>query len=78
MITPVLNTVEEAYSFLEALQDIVVQELYEHEEYLWTSSNPPTLPREEDIPIAMLNDSFEYDYRLKLAQKYGRSLIQQS
>lgn len=72
IITPVYSSIEEAYSFLEALQDIVVQELSEHDEYLWTSSNPPTLPREEDIPIAMLNDSVEYEYRLKLAQKYGR------
>lgn len=73
MITPVFNTVEEAYLFLEALQDIVVQELHEREEYLWTSSNPPALPRDEEIPIARLNDSFEDGYRLKLAQKYGRT-----
>ncbi|WP_246021012.1 bifunctional glutamate--cysteine ligase GshA/glutathione synthetase GshB [Paenibacillus lentus] len=70
MITPVFKSIEEAYSFLEALQDIVTQELTD--EYLWPSSNPPTLPCEEDIPIANMNDPFEDQYRIQLAQKYGR------
>ncbi|MNO74210.1 Glutathione biosynthesis bifunctional protein GshAB [compost metagenome] len=72
MITPVYNTIEEAYSFLEALHNIVVQQLHEQDEYLWTSSNPPILPQDEDIPIARLNDPFEDEYRFQLAQKYGR------
>ncbi len=70
MITPVFKTIEEAYSFLEALQDIVTQEL--QNEYLWPSSNPPALPCDEDIPIAKMNDPFEDQYRIQLAQKYGR------
>ncbi|WP_379152366.1 bifunctional glutamate--cysteine ligase GshA/glutathione synthetase GshB [Paenibacillus sp. sgz5001063] len=70
MITPAFHSVEETYLFLEALQDIVTQELTG--EYLWTSSNPPALPPEEDIPIAQMNDPLEDAYRNKLAGKYGR------
>ncbi|WP_310828689.1 bifunctional glutamate--cysteine ligase GshA/glutathione synthetase GshB [Paenibacillus pedocola] len=70
MITPVFHTIEETYHFLDALQDIVTLELTD--EYLWTSSNPPALPREEDIPVARMNDPIEDSYRDKLARKYGK------
>jgi len=72
MITPVFDSIQETYNFLEALQDIVTQELIEVDEYLWTSSNPPVLPRDEDIPIARMEDPLEEMYRTQLAQKYGR------
>ncbi|WP_052098463.1 bifunctional glutamate--cysteine ligase GshA/glutathione synthetase GshB [Paenibacillus stellifer] len=72
MITPVFDSIEETYRFLEALQDIVMQELSLTGEYLWTSSNPPVLPREEDIPIANMEDLSENTYRSNLAHKYGR------
>ncbi len=42
------------------------------DEYLWTSSNPPALPHEEDIPVARMNDPLEDAYREKLARKYGK------
>ena len=70
MITPVFPSIEETYHFLQALQDIVTQELTD--EYLWTSSNPPALPRDEEIPIAKMGDPLEDAYRTQLAQKYGR------
>ncbi len=70
MITPVFHTIEETYHFLDALQDIVTLELAD--EYLWTSSNPPALPHEEDIPVARMNDPLEDAYREKLARKYGK------
>ncbi|WMT43258.1 bifunctional glutamate--cysteine ligase GshA/glutathione synthetase GshB [Paenibacillus sp. D2_2] len=70
MITPVLNSTEEAYHFLETLHDIVTLEL--KDEYLWTSSNPPKLPTEEEIPIAKMNDPEADQYRMQLAEKYGR------
>ncbi|CAH1191963.1 Glutathione biosynthesis bifunctional protein GshAB [Paenibacillus auburnensis] len=70
MITPVFHTIEETYHFLDALQDIVTLEL--GDEYLWTSSNPPALPHEEDIPVARMNDPLEDAYREKLARKYGK------
>lgn len=70
MITPVFDSIEETYSFMEALQDIVTQEL--DGEYLWTSSNPPVLPPEEEIPIARMDDPVEDAYRNGLAKKHGR------
>lgn len=70
MITPVFPTINETYHFLEVLQDLVTEELAD--EYLWPSSNPPLLPKEENIPIASMNDPIEDHYRLKLAEKYGR------
>ncbi|WP_071459572.1 bifunctional glutamate--cysteine ligase GshA/glutathione synthetase GshB [Bacillus massilinigeriensis] len=71
MITPPLDTIDEAYHFLETIHDIVTIELSD-EEYLWPSSNPPALPIEEEIPIAIMNDAVEDKYRNQLAEKYGR------
>lgn len=70
MITPSFDSIEETYSFMEALQDIVSLEL--HDEYLWPSSNPPQLPNDKDIPIAKMNNPVEEEYRHQLADKYGR------
>jgi glutamate--cysteine ligase len=70
MITPAFETIDETYQFLETLHDIVTLEL--HDEYLWPSSNPPALPDDEKIPIALMNDPEEDHYRLQLAEKYGR------
>ncbi|MCR8645438.1 bifunctional glutamate--cysteine ligase GshA/glutathione synthetase GshB [Paenibacillus sp. N1-5-1-14] len=72
MITTTLNSIEETHSFLEALHDIVSLELIEQGEYLWPSSNPPELPSEDEIPIARMSDSIADDYRIELADKYGR------
>ncbi|WP_339317512.1 bifunctional glutamate--cysteine ligase GshA/glutathione synthetase GshB [Paenibacillus sp. FSL R10-2734] len=70
MITPSFDSIDETYSFMEALQDIVSLEL--HEEYLWPSSNPPMLPNDKDIPIAKMGNPVEDEYRHQLADKYGR------
>jgi len=70
MITPIFNTIDETYQFLETLHDIVTLEL--KDEYLWPSSNPPELPIEEQIPLANMNDPIEDQYRFDLANKYGR------
>ncbi|MEB3101404.1 bifunctional glutamate--cysteine ligase GshA/glutathione synthetase GshB [Ferviditalea candida] len=70
MITPAFDTIDETYNFLETLHDIVTLEL--HDEYLWPSSNPPELPDDEEIPIAVMNDPVEDQYRLELSRKYGR------
>lgn len=72
MITPTFESIDEAYYFLEALQDIVSHELMEKGEYLWPSSNPPMLPKENEIPIAQMNDPIADEYRHELADKYGR------
>ncbi|KAB2951535.1 bifunctional glutamate--cysteine ligase GshA/glutathione synthetase GshB [Heliorestis acidaminivorans] len=72
MITPVCGTIEEAYSFLENLQDIVSLNI--GDEYLWPQSNPPILPEEEAIPIAVFESEgkSQSEYRHRLAEKYGR------
>lgn len=70
MITPACQSLEEAYHFLETIHDIVTLEL--KDEYLWSSSNPPILPEEDEIQIADMGDSVENDYRIRLAEKYGR------
>lgn len=70
MITPVFQTIDETFHFLETVHDIVTLEL--KDEYLWPSSNPPVLPNDDEIPIALMNDSSENEYRMQLAEKYGR------
>lgn len=70
MITPSFPSIDEAYRFMEALQDIVSLEL--NGEYLWPSSNPPRLPKDQPIPIAQMDDPMENNYRSELAIKYGR------
>lgn len=80
LITPVFYSVDEAYHFLEALTDIVINEINENNELYWPYSMPCDIPADEDIPIA------EYQgeegrkaraYREKLIKKYGgkRQLI---
>lgn len=70
MITPAFDSIEETFHFLETIHDIVTLEL--NDEYLWPSSNPPILPSEDEIPIADMEDEKENQYRLQLAEKYGR------
>ena len=73
MITPACQTIDEAYDFLSNLQDIVSIELEKRGEYLWTSSNPPVVPKEDElIPIAHMENPEEESYRIRLGAKYGR------
>lgn len=72
MVTDTCKSIEEVYDFLENLQNIISISL--EDEYLWTQSNPPILPEDKDIPIAVYgqNGVVERAYREKLARKYGR------
>lgn len=70
VITPIFNSIDSTYDFLEDLHDVVSVNL--ENEYLWPQSNPPHLPEENEIPIAKLDDEKEYQYREMLAEKYGR------
>jgi len=74
MITPSMDTIEETYSFLDSLHDIVSLEL--KDEYLWPQSTPPSLPDEDDIPVSTFEESCEGNraqkYRDYLSQKYGK------
>ena len=71
LITPTLNTVEEVYSFLNALYDITALEL--EDEYLWPQSMPCDIPEDDQIPVAEYEDNGEAasSYRKHLLKKYG-------
>lgn len=76
MITPTVDSLEEAYHMLDTIQNVVSTTL--DQELLWPQSLPPILPEEDQIPIA----SYETDeakvqdnanlYREYLANKYGK------
>lgn len=76
MITPPMKSVEEAYDFLDSLQNLVSLNL--EEEFLWPQSLPPVLPQDKHIPIADFSSHSGDDlheataYRHLLAEKYGR------
>ncbi|QEN03638.1 bifunctional glutamate--cysteine ligase GshA/glutathione synthetase GshB [Thiospirochaeta perfilievii] len=75
VITPPCKSMDEAYFMLENLHDIVTENL-EKDEYLWPSSMPPIIPKDEDIPIANYGNSSEakdkMEYRNYIAKKYGK------
>lgn len=70
IITPTCNSIEEAYHFLENLNTIVMLNL--EDELLWVQSNPPILPSESQIPIAIYDDLEKERYRDYLSNKYGK------
>ncbi|UBK87688.1 bifunctional glutamate--cysteine ligase GshA/glutathione synthetase GshB [Clostridium perfringens] len=72
MVTPVCNTLEEVYSFICNLNKVVSLEIIKNGEFLWPQSNPPILPREEEIPIAKLSNREDELYRENLSYKYGK------
>ncbi|WP_297596148.1 bifunctional glutamate--cysteine ligase GshA/glutathione synthetase GshB [uncultured Cetobacterium sp.] len=75
MITPTFQKLEEAYNFLQNLNDIVTTTL--KNEYLWPQSIPCILPDETLIPIAKFDGEYGIEvakYRKKLAEKYGKKL----
>lgn len=74
MITPVTDSIDAVYEWLENLHNIV--SLRSESELLWPSSNPPILPAEEDIPIAEYKtpDSPDRKYREHLAKGYGKKI----
>lgn len=74
MITPVTDSIDTVYEWLENLHNIV--SLRAEDELLWPSSNPPILPPEKDIPIAVYKtpDSPDRKYREHLAKGYGKKI----
>ncbi|MGL5417187.1 MAG: bifunctional glutamate--cysteine ligase GshA/glutathione synthetase GshB [Clostridium sp.] len=70
MVTPVCESIDLAYSFMENLNNIVNLEL--KDEYLWPQSNPPKLPSEDKIKVADLKDEKAKIYRENLVKKYGK------
>lgn len=71
LVTPPLSTLTATYSWMRALNDIVLRSL-ENDEVLWPFSMPSILPEEEHIPIIRVSDQKEIRYRKQLAEKYGR------
>ncbi len=84
LVTPVLESLDSAYDFLETLHNLVALSL--EDEYLWPQSLPPILPEDHEIPIArfeeILGEDLDHEshdtvderdvYRQALADKYGR------
>lgn len=71
MVTPICPSIDEAYNFMENLNNIASLEL--EDEYLWPQSNPPALPDcEEKIKVAELKDEKAKKYRENLVKKYGK------
>ena len=75
VITPSVDTLEEAHGFLKALHNIVALEL--EDEYLWPLSSPPSLPSEDEIKASLFDDSESGQkanaYRSYLTEKYGKT-----
>ncbi|MBS6042709.1 MAG: bifunctional glutamate--cysteine ligase GshA/glutathione synthetase GshB [Clostridium baratii] len=69
MVTPACKSVDEVYDFMENLHNIVTTSL--KDEYLWPQSNPPIIPKDDEIPVAKLHKKEEVTYREELVKKYG-------
>lgn len=69
MVTPACKSVDEVYDFMENLHNIVTTSL--KDEYLWPQSNPPIIPKDDEIPVAKLHKKEEVTYREGLVKKYG-------
>lgn len=72
LITPVAHSTKEARRFLEAITDVAVRSMNKSE-YLWPLSMPPVIS-EDEIQIAQLESDYEYQYRVGLAERYGKLL----
>lgn len=76
VITPPMESIDEAFYFLENLHDIVNENI-EEDEYLWPNSMPPIIPDENKIPLANYGNSCEaimkMEYRDFIAKRYGKN-----
>lgn len=72
LITPVAHSTKEARRFLGAITDVAMRSM-DKQEYLWPLSMPPVIS-EEEIQIAQLESDYEYQYRVGLAERYGKLL----
>nr|WP_105122236.1 bifunctional glutamate--cysteine ligase GshA/glutathione synthetase GshB [Streptococcus suis] len=72
LITPVAHSTKEARRFLGAITDVAVRSMNKSE-YLWPLSMPPVIS-EDEIQIAQLESNYEYQYRVGLAERYGKLL----
>ena len=73
IVTPVFNSINEAYQCLSFLVDIVNTSINPNE-YIWNHSLPCILPKDEEIPLARYEGKkgeASEQYRIQLAKKYG-------
>lgn len=77
VITPALNKGSEAYTYVQALRDIVDLEAHKKSELLWPNSMPCPMPKDDEISIAQYSDTpaghEARAYREFLAEKYGKA-----
>lgn len=72
LITPVAETIEELFNYLDAIHDVAYRSMGE-DEMLWPLSMPPQLPeKEEEIIIAKFKNFKNVGYRESLSKSYGR------
>ncbi len=71
MITPPLDSIDEACNFMHTLHDIVSEEI--GDELLWPQSLPALLPEESSIPVAKYRgvNKGDEEYREMIAEVYG-------
>ena len=72
--TPPFLTTEELIDFLDGQLKDAQKRLAAQGEMLWPFSNPPVIRGEGDIPVAVYTGEQRpyYDYRLYLADRYGK------
>ncbi|EPH99844.1 glutamate--cysteine ligase/gamma-glutamylcysteine synthetase [Enterococcus faecalis 13-SD-W-01] len=72
VITPVTESIDELFQYLEAIHDVAARSIPE-DELIWPLSMPPALPeKDEDILIAKLSTFEDVLYRRYLAKEYGK------
>lgn len=72
MITPVTDSIEELFQYLDAIYDVTSRSMSD-EEMIWPLSMPPALPqKDEEIMIAKLATFEDVLYRRYLAKEYGK------
>ncbi|MGX7420114.1 bifunctional glutamate--cysteine ligase GshA/glutathione synthetase GshB [Carnobacterium gallinarum] len=71
LVTPPVRTIDEMYNWLMALHDVAQRSLPESE-LIWPMSMPVELPEEKQISVAQLDNQADVNYRLHLAEKYGK------
>lgn len=72
LITPVTDTLDELFNYLEAIHNVAYHSIGENE-MIWPLSMPPKLAAEEEnIVIAKIKNLEEVQYRQYLSKVYGR------
>lgn len=71
LITPPVASITEMHNWLTAIHDVAERSLPE-DELIWPMSMPVELPDEDQISVAQFDNQKDVEYRLHLAEKYGK------